>query len=308
MGVQSGEVAQKLSFKTRLRAWWEGDILSEPKATPAPAAAAQPAAKASRLPAVPVHPVDRADIRFPQHVWGDGFAGPGDAAFILKLVNPFAVNSESTLMDFGASLGGGARAISEKFGIWITGFEPDPDLAVAGHEISMRKGMKRAEVKPYSLQDFAPKAASFDGVFSHDTLHTLPGKEKLLGTFVNCLKPRGHIAITDFVVAPGISAGDERLAKFTGRAGQLSHFWSDQQYQAQLSALKFDIRIDEDITASYRSMIIEGWVNFTESGGSRSAAKEFPDEMVAEADFWTRRTAAIDSGIIQLRRYHAIKI
>jgi SAM-dependent methyltransferase len=306
MEVQSGGTMQKPSFKARLRAWWEGDILPAPKV--APAAAVAPAKPASRLPPPPVHPADRPDIRVPQDVWGEGFAGPGGPDFILKLVNPFAVTSESTLLEFGCGLGGGTRAVSEKFGIWIAGFEPDPDFAEAGYEISLRKGMKRAEIKPYNAQEFAPKRSYYDGVYSHDTLHTLPAKEKLLGIFANCLKPRGHIAITDFVLAPGVSAEDPRLANFSGRAGQLSHFWSDEEYQKQMSALKFDIRIDEDLTESYRAMILDGWVNFTGSGDAQKSAKSFPDEMVAEVDFWTRRTGTIDSGAIQLRRYHAIKM
>jgi SAM-dependent methyltransferase len=304
MAAQSSSVMQKPSFKTRFRAWWEGE---DPAPEP-PKAAVVTVVPASRPAAAPVHPIDRPEIKVPQQVWGEGFTGPGGANFILSLVNPFAVNSESTLMDFGAGLGGGARAVSEKFGVWITGYEPDPDLAAAGQEISMRKGMKKAEIRPYSAQEFMPKAASFDGILSHETLYTLAGKDKLFGAFEHCLKPRGQIAITDFVLAPGVSADDERLGKLTGRAGQTGAFWSDQDYQKQMRTLKFDIRVNEDITANYRSMIIESWVNFTESGGGRNSARNFPDEMVAEVDFWTRRTAAIDSGAVQLRRYHAIKM
>lgn len=304
MAAPSGGTARRPSFKARLSAWWEGDILPEaPLAAPIVVSAVAP-----RVAAAPVHPLDRPEIKIPQQVWGDGFMGPGGADFILNLVNPFGVNPQSTLLDFGAGLGGGTRAVVERFGIWITGFEPDPDLAMAGQEISIRKGMKKAEIKPYNAQDFIPKASSFDGVFSHETLYTLPGKEKLLGSFAHCLKSRGQIAITDFVLLPDVSPDDARLRSLTGRAGQSGHFWTDAEYQKQFAALKFDIRVNEDITAAYRGMIIERWVGFTESGGGRALAKSFPDEMVAEVDFWTRRIAAIDSGVVELRRYHGIKM
>ena len=71
---------------------------------------------------------------------------------------------------------------------------------------------------------------------------------------------------------------------------------------------KFDVRVDEDLTASYRATIIESWVNFTQEAAGTAYARTHPEQLVSEVSLWTRRVAALDSGALQLRRYYAIKM
>src|SRR5262249_22603785 len=155
-----------------------------------------------------------------QQLWGDGFTQPGGTGFILKMVNPFALNPSMTVMDFGAGLGGGTRAVSDEFKIWVTGFEADSLLAEAAQELSTRKGAKKAEVKAYRAPEFQAKPASYDCIFSHASLYLLEEKSKLLGLFERTLKSRGQIAITDFVRAPGVAADDPRLKDFGTAPGE----------------------------------------------------------------------------------------
>jgi SAM-dependent methyltransferase len=294
----------KPPFKARFRAWWDGTESPMPEAT----SAAAPVAAPAPAPAAAVATLDLPAIKVTQEIWGEGFDRPGGAAFILTLVKPFALNPSMTVMDFGAGLGGSTRAISSEFGVWVHGFEPDLARAAGAHELSVKRGMKKAEIKPYTPQDFLPKPATYDCIFSGETLHTSPEAEKLLGTFERALKARGQLAIADFVRAPGVAADDPRLAGFASRSGKANHFWSDEDYQKRMKGLKFDVRVDEDLTDTYRSMVIEAWVNFTQSGGSAACAKAYPDELVAEVTFWTQRMAALDSGAVRLKRYYAIKM
>ena len=297
------------SFKARFKAWWEGyEVAAEAPAMQAAEPPPGTVAAVEQPPAPTVPVLDRAWVKVAQQIWGEGFTRPGGRAFILGLVKPFAVNPSMTVMDFGAELGGGTRAVSNEFDLWVTGFEPDADLAAGGQELSVRKGAKKAEIKHYAAQDFQPKAASYDCIFSSEALCRVAEKEKLLGTFERALKPRGQISVIDIVRSEGVAADDPRLANYTGRSSETFHFWQNADYEKQLKSLKFDLRIDEDITASYRSMVIEAWVNFTNDGGSAACAKAMPDDLVAEVGLWTRRVAALDSGALQVRRYYAIKM
>lgn len=297
----------KPAFKTRLKAWWEGyDIAAEAAAQSGAASASAPPVQAPPAATVPV--LDRPWIKVAQQIWGQGFTRPGGPEFILGLVKPFAVNPSMTVMDFGAELGGGARAVSDELDLWVAGFEPQAELAEGGQELSARKGAKKAEIKPYSPQDFQPKAASYDCIFSSEALCRVAEKEELLGTFERMLKPRGQMSFTDIVRGDGVETDDPRLADYAGRPGETFHFWQNDDYRKHLKGLKFDLRVDEDITASYRSMVIEAWVNFTNDGGSTGCAKAMPDDLVAEVGLWTRRIAALDSGALQVRRYYAIKM
>jgi hypothetical protein len=133
-------------------------------------------------------------------------------------------------------------------------------------------------------------------------------KEKLLGAFERALKARGQIALTDFVRTPGTKPDDPRLAGFPARNGQPGHFWTNDDYLGKMKALKFDVRVDEDLTAHFRSVIIEAWVNFTQDAAAAAFVRAHPEELVSEVSLWTKRMAALDSGALQLRRYYAIKM
>jgi SAM-dependent methyltransferase len=293
----------KPSFKVRFKAWWEGYELSTEPAAPAPAAAA-PAAP----PAAPLPLLDRPETKVQQQIWGEGFTQPGGAGFILTMVKPFALNPSMTVMDFGAGLGGGTRAVSDEFKIWVTGFEADPVLAEAAQELSTRKGAKKAEIKAYRAAEFQPKPGSYDCIFSHASLHRLEEKSKLLGLFERALKSRGQVSITDFVRAPGVAADDPRLSDFGAARGEVNRFWASEEYLKQFKDLKVDIRVDEDKSDLYRAAVIEAWVNFTTDAAGLACARAHPDEAVAEVALWTRRVTALDSGALQLRRYYGIKM
>lgn len=308
MGVALESTApqrQKVSFKARFRAWWEGYDLPAPEGEPAPVE--PPAAPAAPAPE-PAAPPEQLTVKVAQQIWGEGFTRPGGAAAILTLVKPFALDPSMTVMDFGAGLGGGTRAVSDEFNVWVNGFEPSATFAAAGQELSVKKGAKKAEIKHYTPQDFQPKAGSYDCIFSSEALYAVEEKEKLLGSFERALKARGQISITDFVRTKGTAADDKRLADFVPRTGVPGRFWSNDDYLARFKALKLDVRVDEDLTASYRSTVLEAWVNFTQDAGGAAYARAHPEEMVAEVSLWTKRMAALDSGALQLRRYYAIKM
>src|SRR4051794_33650709 len=209
--LESGAApSTKPTFKTRFKAWWEGYDLTSPEVEsppPEPVLAVPTTVEA----ASPLPPLEQPHIKVAQQVWGDGFTRPGREASILTLVKPFALDPSMTVMDFGAELGGGTRAVSNEFGVWVNGFEPDPVLAAGGQELSVKKGAKKAEVKHCTMADFQPKAATYDCIFSSEALYIVQEKEKLLTSCERALKARGQIAFTDFVRAPGSKPDDAPL-------------------------------------------------------------------------------------------------
>src|SRR6185295_3580898 len=151
---------------------------------------------------------------------------------------------------------------------------------------------KKADIKHYVPQEFQPKAATYDCIYSSEALYSVQEKEKLLGTFERALKARGQIALTDFIRTPGTKADDPRLAGFPARNGKPGYFWTNEDYLGKMKALKFDVRVDEDLTAHFRSVIIEAWVNFTQDAAANAFVKAHPEELVAEVSLWTQRMAA----------------
>src|SRR3546814_15795585 len=75
------------------------------------------------------HTRARVDVR--QRLFGPGNAGPGGSEHAIEVVQAFGLTPVHTVLDLSAGLGGPATAIVQRFGVWITGYELDPELAEA---------------------------------------------------------------------------------------------------------------------------------------------------------------------------------
>ena len=54
---------------------------------------------------------------------------------------------------------------------------------------------------------------------------------------------------------------------------------------------------------------MDGWVDFTRYSPEKSShAKVLADSLVKEVEMWNRRVAALDAGVLKVRRYYAIKL
>lgn len=300
-----------ITFKARFRAWWEGyDIVSEEDAEEvwrrrhtARFTASAPEKKAQ---AEPLKEWETARTRIAQLVWGAGFDKPGGADHVLNLVKPFGLNPSKSTMDFGTGLGGGARTISKEYDVWVTGYEADPELSNVGKHISLAAGMDRkADIQRYVPGEFDLAPNSLDCILSSETLHSFESKYDVLSSLQKGLKSKGQLSMTDLVLGEGISPKDSRLKALQSTPFDL---WRPEQYEQRLAEINLDLRITEDITDSYRKMILQGWMNFAQSDASTFAtAREHPEAVVAELNRWTKRLEIIEQGLVRVVRFYAIK-
>lgn len=296
----------------RLRAWWEGEEVYLPQSLDGQFGSAAEAEPSGPPPIVipPLLPWETEAIRIQEQVWGAGYYKPGGEEHVLGLAKPFGLNPSLTVMEFGAGLGGGTRALVNEFGVWVSGLEPTADLAKAGKELSIKAGLeKKADIVRYSPEGFEPKQGSIDCILSSETLYLVEDKAKLIKSFESCLKPRGQISITDFVRSEDIAMQDQRLQGLGLKPTDTTYFASGTEYAKWFRENNFDLRVNEDITDRYRKMIMDGWLEFTQAGGEKAAhAKALPEEVVKEVQLWTRRVAAMDAGELKVMRYYAIKL
>lgn len=294
-------------FKERFRAWWNGSGLDAPAAP----------ATVRRTPAAPhtpkeqnfldpLAPWETPALRIAQLAWGEGYAKPGDTEYILDLAKPLGIDSTMSVMVFGAGLGGGARAIHRKFGAWVTGYEPDHEVAKAARQLSIMAGLeKRADIQHYDLQNFVPRQASYDCVVSTETLFQIEERDNLLAKLESTLKSHGQLAFTDFVLGEGVLANDERLKALSPKPA----FWSAEQYTRHLRARNLDLRIAEDITAKYSKLVLDGCAKFAKGGPVLTAHfKAYPTQVITLMDLLATRKAAFDSGLLKVMRFSAIKL
>ncbi len=307
----TSDPSSKAPWRLRLKAWWEGEEVALPQSVSRGSGGAPEAAPATPVFNIPpLLPWETEEIRIQEQVWGAGYYKPGGEDHVLGLAKPFGLNPSLTVMEFGAGLGGGTRALVNEFGVWVNGLEPTADLAKAGRELSIKAGLeKKADIIRYSPEGFEPKQGSVDCILSSESMYLVEDKLKLLKVFEKALKPRGQVSITDFVRADDLDINDQKLQGLGLHPEDQTFFASGEEYVKWFRELNFDLRVNEDITDRYRRMVMEGWVNFTEAGGEKAAhAKALPDQVVKEVQLWTRRVAAFDAGHLKVMRYYAIKL
>jgi SAM-dependent methyltransferase len=298
-------VLGKKSVLTRILSSWkkvaETPIEPTPRKQPAPG---KPAPARPVVPPVP--PIDRFDVR--QWLWGPGFVIPGDADHVLGLVKPFGLNPAMSVLDVAARLGGPARAIAEAFGTYVTGLERDPELARRGMEMSVASGMsKRAAISAINPETYELRQGLYDCVLGRQATYAVDDKERFLRVLMQGLKPRGQLLLTELVIDRD-AGGDEELAEWMAQQTARPSLWSVAQYTDCLASLGFEIRISEDMTASYRSEILRGWQSLLKRVNLRRLPRSHLHTVVDEAERWMRTILALDAGVLRVYRLYALAV
>src|SRR5579863_438606 len=109
-----------------------------------------------------------------QRLYGRGYIIPGDAAWLLALVEPFHLGASSAMLDLAAGLGGPARAIAQAFHARVTGIERDYDRARQGNAMSSALGAAHLlRIKACDPETLELGAAKFDCALGREASYTV---------------------------------------------------------------------------------------------------------------------------------------
>lgn len=321
MGEQTEE---KIPIALRLKAWWEGYDRGELEAAflekyghkaeeseekapePKPTAVRKCAPIASNDRELPFDPWDEQRIEVAQYIWGDGYCGPGGPEHIVSISKLLALTPKMSLVEFGARLGGPARALTEKFGSWVSPYESSEKLVEAGNKLSSMAGLlNRAELVHYDPATISELDRKFDRAFIKDALLYIEDKQKILNLIFEYIKPEGLFLLTE------ITLGDEsasiKPAYADWKENEPSQVYSilPDELTGMLQEAGFSVRVDEDVTASYIDLISKAW-----AGADAVVAKLVDQEdgpqlietLLREAEHWSRRSNLMKSGDLQVRR------
>ncbi len=299
---QAREGKDGASLRDRFRAWWEGYEVLEPLDAPDNVVETEPQRE---VPAA--RDLEPARVKLVQDLWGEGFSSPGSHEHILTMVNIFALDPAMTVIDLGAGLGGAARTMSKKFGVWVTGFEADKDLSEAGMALSVKYGMsEHVPIKTFNPDKFQHKPMSVDCVFSKEFLFTVEDKKEFLTSIEILLKKKGQLLFTDYVLAkPG--SRSEAQTKWIDLEPRKPHPWALSDYKEALSNLQLEIRVTEDVTSAFRAMVVKGLSKYIQSTPPGSVSGGAAPTLVDEVELWIRRVQALDDGFLKVCRVHAFK-
>lgn len=282
----------------------ERDASAETAVTAAPGAKAKATtpAEGPRLAWPP------ARLRLAERLWGEDFLTPGGAPFALDAVRLMSLSSALSLLHLGAEMGGAGRAWGREYGVWVTGLEASKELVDLGQERSLKLGMSRkAPVMLYDPDTPDFKNRKYNAVVAFESFFTVANKPALFKAIEQALRIDGHFWFTDFVL-PDTQPPNEVVRDWFGREPLRPRLWTFGQVQHHLGELAFDVRVVEDVTAAYRGRVMNGWLQFL-SGTSKAEllTDDFVVTVLAEAEFWLHRLAALESGGLKVFRFHALR-
>lgn len=318
--AQSDKKSVKIPLKLRIKAWWEGYDSSEIEARLALRAgdnsAVEQIPKEKKAPetldeVLPVDPWDEDTIDIAQYVWGDGFCGPGGPEYIVGLSKLLALSPEMSMIQLGAGLGGPARTLVDRFGVWVTGYDDSEQLVGAGNELSKIAGLsKKAVLSHYEPEEFEEFERQFDRVLAKEAFFTIQNKAGMIRAIEDKLKPGGLMLITEYVVADeSVYAKDSYKQWRVGERADPCPLTADE-FKKLLKDVKLQVRVSEDITQDYIKLINRAW-----AGADKVAARLAKEEngaaliqtLMREAEFWSRRKRMLEAGDILLWRFVANK-
>lgn len=295
----------------RVRAWWNGLELTgqTPGSSPRPCGAAPtkpnlPPLDGERKATLFTDP----RIHLMERVWGVGFSGPGDAAWVANFVAPLALDGKMTVANLGAGLGGVARAIATASGTWVSGYDARPDFVQAGMELSKIAGAaKRAPILAYDPNALSLKHEGFNAVIATEAFHAVADKPALYGAVFDALRLNGHLLFTDYL-AKRVDRASPAIQEWLKLEPGPVHLSTPDETKAALQAAQFDVRIVEDMNAEMRHLITVGWGRFAEALRQTSFDRRLGAALADELALWLARLRVIESGEVGVFRVHALKL
>lgn len=228
-------------------------------------------------------------------IWGDGFLSPGGAEEVARVIGEHDLSGLAVL-DVGCGAGGIDIALVRNHGAgYVTGIDvEDPVLARAralvdeaglGHAIGLVK------VSPGPLP-FPP--ATFDVVFSKDSIVHIPDKHVLMAEVFRVLKPGGWFLASDWLI--GTETISPVMADYIASEGLDFGMATPQRYLDAMRAAGFEACETVSRNAWYRDHARGELKRLEGEVGEKAAAVVGRDFVDKNIGIWQRMIPVLDSG------------
>jgi 2-polyprenyl-3-methyl-5-hydroxy-6-metoxy-1,4-benzoquinol methylase len=245
---------------------------------------------------------DRLAIK--EKIWGEGQVLPINDELCDKLIKPFGLNEQMSVLDLSAGLGGLARKMAKDYGSYVTGCEADAEIAAAGMAQSVISGQsKHAEITTYDPETYTP-SRHYDCIVLRDLFFRIANKKRFLEAALAGLKTEGQIAITDYVLDKDGKSQDAVKNWLSSEKGTSPVSFDDMANV--LAFMRLDVRVNEDLTDMYRHEILRRLGIFAAFLAQHPPDKETKPHVFKELELWAQRAAAMQHGL-KFYRFYAIK-
>ncbi|XP_013930658.1 PREDICTED: phosphoethanolamine N-methyltransferase 1-like [Thamnophis sirtalis] len=141
-------------------------------------------------------------IRRYEWVFGPTFVSTGGLSSTKDLVRQLDLKSGQHVLDVGCGLGGSDFYMAKEFGVEVLGLDLSSNMV----ELALERAQKEASsLVQFEISDVTRRLfpeASFDIVYSRDTILHIEDKISLFRKFLSWLKPGGQLLISDYCCGP----------------------------------------------------------------------------------------------------------
>jgi len=187
---------------------------------------------------------DESMLTLLQIIWGDGFLSPGGSEEIVRLLEGSSI-AGCKVLDIGCGLGAVDELLVREHGASaVVGVDIDPQLVARLQARMARAGLAdRVEGRRVDGGPLPFEAASFDVVFSKDSLVQIPDKAAIFAEILRVLRPGGQFIASDWLRG-GTGAYSPEMMEFFRLEGIAYNMASLEESAAALRAAGFrDIQI-----------------------------------------------------------------
>jgi phosphoethanolamine N-methyltransferase len=152
-----------------------------------------------------------------ERIFGTNFVSTGGIDTTQEFVKLLKLQPAEHVLDVGAGIGGGDFYMAQTYDVFVTGI----DLSANMISIALEKANSfndprvQFEVCDATKRNFA--AATFDVVYSRDTILHIDDKRSLFASFLKWLKPGGQLLISDYCCTA--SEWSEPYKKYVAQRG-----------------------------------------------------------------------------------------
>ena len=232
---------------------------------------------------------------------------PGGTDYVAKLVAGCTLSPAETLLEVGVGMGGCSKAIIEKYGNYIIGYEADENLGDSARLFStVHKFQDRLEVINERYEAILPKSGYFRAALLRDVLYTVEDKEALLRRVIGSLK-RGvsYLIMTDFLFDQDDMSPE--LKAWVESEECPVYPWTEAALTKCLKLVGLTPRVILDDSEDYQSLVNQAWGDYLKRLQEERTSDGMRVVVAREAERWTLLVAALQNGSLHHYRIECVK-